>query len=169
MAEESAEEKLGLLDSLSVLFTRRTRTDRRLMREAREQVKAEQRKREYEAWQKRQEMLKKAAGIARVEVVCDFDTWNFIWQKGLSHTAPAKHPNGDGAMVVGTLSGPNLLAVLDQFDYIRRNWTYVPHRVLADRIHDIIAAAVEAVDLDALDGEPVPPIRIDHRISDNNQ
>ncbi|MEQ7008336.1 hypothetical protein ABN028_19365 [Actinopolymorpha sp. B17G11] len=117
----------------------------------------------------RDRILQKAAGVSRVEIICDTDTWHFITKRARC-CAGAQVDQEDSTMVRGRVSGPDLVDLLVTLGDGSRggvlaNWPE-DMRAIAGRVYDIVAEAVQAVDLDSKDGKRLPPIEIDHRVAD---
>jgi hypothetical protein len=117
------------------------------------------------------ERLEKAAGVARVELVCAAGTW-----KRIESFCQANHRPGlngvkaavrDG-MVHADLDGPQVAWLLQRS---RISGSLIgledtAGRALARRVYEATAEVVDGVSLKAIEGKFLPPITLDARVTD---
>jgi hypothetical protein len=163
---------MGLLDRLLTSVTRMNLQERGEHKAARKA----QRNAERAAWEAHrarcEERLVKAAGISWVSLVCHRDTWDFICRMvqsdgvvfGPRLTSQDPVVPLENGRVRVTLSGSNLVKVLAHSWEISGSGYLAKQSVIAMRIYQLVAAAVDAMDPDTTEKNPPPPILIDDQI-----
>lgn len=116
--------------------------------------------------------LEKAAGVAKVDLLCTALTWRLLRTQATYRYSSVKFPGdakegtSEQEMLRISLTGPQLAQLTD-----RVLWGTLPmvpldsgHRALYQRTYDAITSVIDAVDLSAVNGAAVPDIVIDARI-----
>jgi hypothetical protein len=125
-------------------------------------------------WSKKHRVrLQKAAGVAKVDLLCTALTWGLLRDQARSQFStiafpgPAEKGTPDKEMLRVPLTGPQLAQFME-----RTLWGTLPmaastagHRALYQRAYDAAAAVIDGVDLSAADGAAVPDIVIDARVA----
>lgn len=116
--------------------------------------------------------LEKAAGVAKVDLLCTNLTWRLLRLQAASRYSSVKFPGeakegtSDKEMLRIPLTGPQLAQLME-----RTLWGTLPmaantpsERALYQRAYDAASSVIDGVDLSAADGAAVPDIVIDARI-----
>ncbi|GGX50049.1 hypothetical protein [Streptomyces chartreusis] len=117
--------------------------------------------------------LVKAAGVAKVDLVCTALTWRLLRTQARSQWSTvafpgdAKEGTDDREMLRISLTGPQLTQLME-----RTLWGTLPmvaatpgERAVYQRAYDAVATVIDGVDLAIADGAEVPDIVIDARIA----
>jgi hypothetical protein len=95
--------------------------------------------------------MRLAAGIARVELSCHADTWE--WLEGRLRSGYDWRPMEGGRvqpkperMVTVDLSGPRVVAILERLRATDAWWHFSVDRSNAARLHQVFLEAIEGVD-----------------------
>ncbi|MFJ6890062.1 hypothetical protein ACIQRC_35185 [Streptomyces californicus] len=127
---------------------------------------------------KHDERLTKAAGIARVTVVCSKDLWNETKPNGMNTSndtvtvkatvsAISAGPRANRGLVEVTMTGTNLVAYLKELDANAHpsSWNKTPDNAAASRrVYDAIAPAIDRIKAATSPDDPAPEIVIDDTI-----
>ncbi|MEV8524942.1 hypothetical protein AB0451_12460 [Streptomyces sp. NPDC052000] len=117
--------------------------------------------------------LEKAAGVAKVDLLCTALTWRLLRTQARSQFSTVAFPEAakggtdDREMLRVSLTGPQLAQLTE-----RTLWGTLPmvaatpgERAMYQRAYDAVAAVIDGVDLSITDGAAVPDIVIDARIA----
>ncbi|MEU4841704.1 hypothetical protein [Nocardia testacea] len=110
--------------------------------------------------------MRRAAGVSSVQLVCHMDTWSMLdafWTGTTLPRVPKDRVAPKGDMVEVTLSGVHLTALLNLIRDGGR--TYVSDAI-AKRTYAQVARVVDAVDSEAVPGQPIPPIVLDDKLGE---
>ncbi|MFI9018709.1 hypothetical protein ACIGZI_32215 [Streptomyces griseus] len=127
---------------------------------------------------KHDDRLTKAAGIARVTIVCSKDLWNETKPDGMnpsSETVTVKAtvsgistgPRANRGLVEVSMTGTNLVAYLKELDANAHTskWNSTPDNAAASRrVYDAIAPAIDRIKAASSPDDPEPEIVIDDTI-----
>ncbi|MEU0984818.1 hypothetical protein ABZ488_37105 [Streptomyces griseus] len=127
---------------------------------------------------KHDDRLTKAAGIARVTIVCSKDLWNETKPDGMnpsSETVTVKAtvsaistgPRANRGLVEVSMTGTNLVAYLKELDANAHtsSWNGTPDNAAASRrVYDAIAPAIDRIKAATNPDDPEPEIVIDDTI-----
>lgn len=127
---------------------------------------------------KHDDRLTKAAGIARVTIVCSKDLWNETKPDGMnpsSETVTVKAtvsgistgPRANRGLVEVSMTGTNLVAYLKELDANAHasKWNSTPENAAASRrVYDAIAPAIDRIKAATSPNDPEPEIVIDDTI-----
>ncbi|OLO25475.1 hypothetical protein PZ61_0237970 [Streptomyces sp. MNU77] len=127
---------------------------------------------------KHDDRLTKAAGIARVTIVCSKDLWNETKPDGRnpsSETVTVKAtvsgistgPRANRGLVEVSMTGTNLVAYLKELDANAHasKWNSTPENAAASRrVYDAIAPAIDRIKAATSPNDPEPEIVIDDTI-----
>ncbi|MFZ3596908.1 hypothetical protein [Streptomyces sp. BH104] len=125
-------------------------------------------------WSKKHRIrLEKAAGVAKVDLLCTALTWRLLRAQARTQWSTVTFPEGakkgtdDREMLRISLTGPQLAQFME-----RTLWGTLPmaagtpgERALYQRAYDAVAVVIDGVDLSIADGAAVPDIVIDARIT----
>jgi hypothetical protein len=117
--------------------------------------------------------LEKAAGVAKVDLLCTALTWRLLRIQAATQWSSVKFPGeakdgtSEDEMLCIHLTGPQLAQLME-----RTLWGTLPmaantpgYRALYQRAYDAAASVIDGVDLSAANGAAVPDIVIDARIA----
>lgn len=127
---------------------------------------------------KHDDRLTKAAGIARVTIVCSKDLWNETKPDGVNTSqdtitvkatvsAISTGPRANRGLVEVSMTGTNLVAYLKELDANAHpsSWNGTPDNEAASRrVYDAIAPAIDRIKAATSPDDPEPEIIIDDTI-----
>ncbi|MET9209895.1 hypothetical protein ABZW38_32780 [Streptomyces bacillaris] len=128
---------------------------------------------------KHDDRLTKAAGIARVTIVCSKDLWDEAKPDGknisngpentvkATVSAISPGPRADRGLVEVSMTGTNLVAYLKELDANAHpsSWNGTPGNAAASRrVYDAIAPAIDRIKAATSPNDPEPEIVIDDTI-----
>uniref|UniRef100_A0AAU1IAA0 Lipoprotein n=1 Tax=Streptomyces sp. NBC_00180 TaxID=2903632 RepID=A0AAU1IAA0_9ACTN len=123
------------------------------------------------------ERLSKAAGLARVTIVCPKDLWEETKPSAGANEVKAKiseistGPRSGRGLVEVSMTGTNLVAYLKELDYNAHPSSWNGNRentAASDRVYDAIAPAIDRIKAATSPDDPEPEIVIDDTIPDEN-
>lgn len=123
------------------------------------------------------ERLSKAAGLARVTLVCSKDLWEETKPEGGVNEVKAKvseistGPRSDRGLVEVSMTGTNLVAYLKELDNNAHVSGFVGDRentASSKRVYNAIAPAIDRIKAATSPDDPEPEIIIDDTIPDKN-
>ncbi len=127
---------------------------------------------------KHDDRLTKAAGVARVTIVCSKDLWNETKPDGVNASnasvtvkatvsAISTGPRANRGLVEVTMTGTNLVAYLKELDANAHpsSWNGTPDNAAASRrVYDALAPAIDRIKAATSPDDPAPEIVIDDTI-----
>ena len=121
--------------------------------------------------------LSKAAGLARVTLVCSKDLWEETKPPGGANEVKAKvseisaGPRAGRGLVEVSMTGTNLVAYLKELDYNAHPSKWNGDRdntAASDRVYDALAPAIDRIKAATSSDDPEPEIVIDDTIPEQN-
>lgn len=143
------------------------RTSWNVLRRQRAQAKAARRqsrdlrRKARDDWDRLQQTrLRKAAGIATVELVCHRDMW--VWLQQMLGEIPLQVP--PGPILRCSLSGITVVQILETMEEAATALRYSARdRALAHRLYQAVADIVDRIDPHTESRDPLPDIVLDDR------